>query len=151
VIEAVRGVRPMVGAILEQAASVRLEGERLSICFPRHMGALKRQLERADTLEVVRTEATGLAGQPVSVEVRVETDEPAAAQAAGTRTTDETPEATRPDETEAAPKSLLEQARAEPGVRNLLDTFGAQVVEIRPSTRKENRPSPGRRPLEDSP
>jgi DNA polymerase-3 subunit gamma/tau len=151
VVEAVRRVRPMVGAILEQAVSVELAGDALRVRFAPQMSALKRQLERPDSLQFLREEAGRLAGRSVSVQVEIEGDD----AEPRSRTTvapaaEVTPPATGGAGAEnASRRELIAHARQEPGVRSLLDTFGAQVVEIRPLEKKA--PPRKNRPIEESP
>ncbi len=153
--ESVLAVRPMLGAMLAQATSVRWDGRALVIGFPASMGAVKRQVEAPDCVALLRKEAARLLG---ASEVRVEVAEGPVAT-----------EPTAPPQTSAEPKTaqgsarardvpgesegLLEQARAEPGIRRLMDAFAARVVDIRRHDAPAKRSVAGRnrRPPEDTP
>jgi DNA polymerase-3 subunit gamma/tau len=134
-IAAVRVSRPLLAAILDQAAGIALENGALRIRLRPDMEALRRQLELRDGLDVLGREAGALAGGPVTVEIEM-----LEAEAAG----HEPPRAEVP----AAPAvrgggdrptrrpapggdRLVHEVRQEPGVRKLLDTFAAQVLEVR--------------------
>jgi hypothetical protein len=145
-IEAVRAVRPLVAAVLEQADSVHWSDERLTVAFSSANAALRKQLEQQGSLSLLRTSAEELSGR--KLEIRVESIEPdaevrtARPEAAGTGHGDRRPTSkTKPDPSaprkrparqRSAQRLLIEEARRSPGVAKLLDSFGAQVVEITP-------------------
>ncbi len=152
----------MVAAMLEQASRLQLQGAELLIEFSGSMEALKRQVEAREVLVLIGKVAERLAGRPVKVRVELSPETappsedarapmpapgpgrataPAPAQEAGGRAGD-------------AGDGLLEQARREPGVRKLMDAFGAHVVGIEPQNLPEKKKTgTGRRarPPEDSP
>jgi DNA polymerase-3 subunit gamma/tau len=137
ILEAVRAERPMLAAILEQASAIELAGGALSVRFASEATAFHRQCATAEGLALLRAIAERLAGPEVVVHVTCEGgDAPPrepARRAAGRPEHDE-PARPRPA-TPALPASrLLETARQEPGVKKLLDFFGAQVVEIAPAS-----------------
>ena len=114
--------------------------------FTSASAVLKKQLEQQDGLSLLRKAAAQLAGKPI--EVRIESvDGDASAGAAATSAPQTADRSAPPAKTEAAgekapPKkpqrqiseqgTLLDEARRSPGVAKLLDSFGAQVVEITP-------------------
>lgn len=148
-VQAVQRSRPMLGAVLQQCG-VSIEEHGVVVRVPAGLEALGRQLDESEGRELVRREARRLVGR--ELDVRVELDATAAAsppRAAGRPVPPPAVEprgdlprpqraAGRPDpSTGPAPRAaravaphLLEQARQEPGVRHLLDTFGARVLEI---------------------
>ena len=131
------GTRPMLAAVLEQASSVKLDGGVLRVRFEAGMEALKRTLEQADSLELLRKEAAPDGGR-LEVRAEIAPGEPTRTEApAAVRPTPKTPVAPRkqpppPVEGREVSGSLLDRIRAEPAVGKLLDAFGAQVVDVRP-------------------
>jgi DNA polymerase-3 subunit gamma/tau len=147
-IESVSQARPMLGAMLEQAA-VELHGDRLCVRFPPGMEAVKRQIETRQSVTLLRGEAEKLghgrleirvelgeveAGTPRNTAPGVTASEPeadsapeppSATPAPRTEPSASTPRRAKPDD------GLLDQAKSEPGVQKLLDAFGAHVVDIR--------------------
>jgi len=171
-VEAVRGERPMVAAILEQASAVKVDGEEMCICFA-GASAMSRQLERKSSIELLGRLARGLVGHEVRVVVSGEPDAGkteagdgappnAARPAPKPRPTADTSAAPSPPERPAAPRrlaaapkvtastsrsaenALLERATAEPGVSRLLREFGAQVVDIQPQEPNKQEKPPKR-------
>ena len=143
---AVTAARPMVGAMLDQASGLDLDGDRLRVRFPEQLEPVKRQLERPDNLSLLKSQCERLTGRKLDVSIEVAEGSPdpgpgpeatGPAQPTATVTADE--KRTILDEggttrgaARATEDTLLERARREPGVRKLLDAFGAQVVDIRP-------------------
>jgi hypothetical protein len=126
----------MLGAMLEQA-TLRLSGSRMVIRFPAGMEAVQRQVEERESLALLRREAERCRG--AGVEVRVETGDdrrtgtraepPARVRGGGSRKPIPAAEPAASDEKSSG--SLLERARNEPGVKRLMDAFGAHVVDVR--------------------
>ncbi|MCP3981340.1 MAG: DNA polymerase III subunit gamma/tau [bacterium] len=139
--------KPMLGALLEQATSIRLTGDDVVVAFAGNE-TLAKPLQRDENLAVVRKHAMQLVGRQVKVRVDNH-DAPAESAGAETGASD-----ARRDSPKPPPKrrgALLEDARNEPAVRKLLHEFGAQVVDIRPlepsRTAPEPAPDPG--PMEE--
>jgi len=140
-VEAVRATRPMLAAILGEASAIDLTSAGLRVTVPSTMEAIKRQLEQKDSLTLLSRLAEQALGEKVPVRIELE-DAPRAPTPAASAGPDPLPDAPKAPERrgrERGPKrrspaqdGLLEEARQEPGVRKLLDTFGAQVVEISP-------------------
>jgi DNA polymerase-3 subunit gamma/tau len=133
IVEAVRPARPMLAAMIEQATEVRLGEGRLVIVFPADLQALQRQVGSSESLALLRREVEGIAGSPVGVLVELA---PAAARPASAPTS----RPSGPAASTGPAADLLDQARRDPGVQQLLDVFGAQVVDIR----RDDRPTPRR-------
>jgi hypothetical protein len=145
-VESVRAIRPMVAAFLEQAASVDWSGNRLTIAYDAGGAALKKQLEQKESLELLRTSAERLAGksievQVVSVDAGGGPETPVTPAPETTARSAATPPPRKPQRKSAPPRQrrrtteqgrLIDEARRNPGVAKLLDSFGAQVVEIVP-------------------
>jgi DNA polymerase-3 subunit gamma/tau len=161
--EAVRQARPMLAAMLEQS-TVEVSSGHWVIRFPAGLEAVKRQVEARQSLALLRREAERLAGGRVAIRVEVGAPEaaapvtspattprressPGAPEAAPARR-DPAPRPARED-----PTGLLERAQSEPGIKKLMETFGAQVVDIRrcESPSKPRRPTRADRRPEDSP
>jgi len=162
-IAAVHQSRPLLGAILDQAVGIALEEGAMRIRLRPDMEALRRQLELRDGLDALRAEAGAIAGRPVRVEI--ELIEPAGPSPAPPATGAGPAREGRAGEAPAAPIAparparrtplggdrLVQEARSEPGVRKLLDTFAAQVLEVRKldvAIEQPDEAAPS--PLEDS-
>jgi DNA polymerase-3 subunit gamma/tau len=141
-IAALRGSRPLLAAILEQAPGIALAEDAVRIRLRADMDALRRQLELRDGLEAVRREATAVAGRPVRIELETLAAEPdpEAGDDDAAAEPGETEPPPRQEERRASPPArtgpgggdtLVQEARRDPGVRKLLDTFSAQVLEVR--------------------
>jgi DNA polymerase III gamma/tau subunit len=133
VVARVREARPMLGAILEQASRIELQGGELAVELPAGMGALQRQLEEGEGRVLISRLAGELTGAPVRVRVTT------AAAESGAQATNAAPaqpiapvgqDATPGGGTARPGRPALEKVRREPGVEKLLQTFGAQVVDI---------------------
>jgi len=138
-IDAIQDAKPMLGAVLEQAASVSLDGGVLSLAFDAGHAALAQTLQRKESLAQLMKHAGALAGQTVEVQIEVASAAPAPRPAAQKEPKEKKKTAPRQDNPrKSAPEpngpggDLLSQARKDPGVKKLLKEFGAQVVEIRP-------------------
>jgi DNA polymerase-3 subunit gamma/tau len=139
----VRKVKPMLGAVLEHAASIVVDDDTLVLTFKRDVAAMARPLERKESVSLVQGHAEKLLGRSVAIRLEIEgraavtnrknPGSPAPAPAAD----DKRPRRRRQSNA-AVPSSdpqaaqLLERASGEPGVKKLLREFGAQVVDIRP-------------------
>ena len=143
----IRVAKPMIAAMLEQATSIRVEGRKLSLGFSAE--SVARPLQRKETLELIGKHAEKLVGQPLEVQIRIETVEAAGKGAA-------TPSATAADKPNRGSSKrperghLLKEATGEPGVKKLLREFGAQVVDIRPLAKPAIPGASKGDPVEDS-
>ncbi|NIM02042.1 MAG: DNA polymerase III subunit gamma/tau [Acidobacteria bacterium] len=140
-IEAVHDKQPMIGAILEQANAILLDGQALVVSFGKEDAVVAERLRDAETVDLLRQAAERISGAQVNI--RIESDggpEATAEQPAPPKPA--APDTVAPETAASKPKTrararpgrdeLLEQARSEPGVKKLLREFGAQVVDIRP-------------------
>ena len=98
----------MIGAIVEQAKSVVLDGGSLAIAFGPDEDGVRKVLASDENVRAVEGIATRTLGRPVSV--RVEGGPP-------------------------APKlpTLAERAQGDPAVRRLVGEFGAHLVDVKPA------------------
>ena len=149
----------MVGAILEQASSIDFGPEELVIHLD---AALAPPLERRECLEVVGRCAEQIVGRSF----RVRVDSSPGDQGPVPAPPKASPAAPQPPEPRAKPAeltppdtdpgiagqaadengNLMEQAKRDPGVRQLLKEFGAQVIEVKPWSE-----GPPDKPSEDHP
>jgi DNA polymerase-3 subunit gamma/tau len=157
-VSAVLEEKPMVGAILEQASSIDFGPEELVI----HLDAsLAPPLKRRECLEVVQRCAQEIAGRPFRVQVDSAGDkasEPApperSHEAAPRPAPAPEPNRRMPPEADAGATgkaneengNLMDRAKRDPGVRQLLREFGAQVIEVKPRSEQ-----PSDKPPEDHP
>jgi len=147
-IEAVHEARPMIGAILEQAQSILLEGQALVIAFDKEHAVVADRLRNSETVGLLSRTAEKMTGGAVNIRIEadgagekvVEKTQPPEEPAAAPPVTaaKESPGGAKPGRDE-----LLEQARNEPGVKKLLREFGAQVVDIRPLEVRAPEPATG--------
>jgi DNA polymerase-3 subunit gamma/tau len=137
---AVHAVRPMLDAILDEAASLRWDADGVRIGFAPSRGAFLRQLERPEATSALRAAAAQVGERPVPVHLALEDGDssrplpgrpeaPPAPAPAGPSSPPR-PEHAPPGEEDRA--ALLSRIRSEPAVAELLFEFGAQVVDVRP-------------------
>jgi DNA polymerase-3 subunit gamma/tau len=154
---AVHAARPMLDAILDEAASLRWEPDGVRIGFAPSRGAFLRQLERPEAVAALQAAAAGIAGRPVPVHLGL--DGEAAPRPGPGRP--EAPPVPSPPGPSAPPRpesdppgsepkaALLSRIRSEPAVQDLLFEFGAQVVDVR-TLAPENEPAPVRGQEDDA-
>jgi DNA polymerase-3 subunit gamma/tau len=161
-LEAVQQARPMLGAMLAQS-TLNIEEDELVVRFPAGMEALKRQVEARKSLDLLGEQAGRVTGRRVRVRVELEH----ARSSLGRPASDGAPPAVDPgkmvpaaarrrppsDPDRKTPDRLIDQASSEPGVKKLMDAFGAQVVNVRrhDSPAKPPRAGGQPRPPEDAP
>jgi DNA polymerase-3 subunit gamma/tau len=153
-VAAVRDAKPMIGAILEQADGVMLDGQALVLSYDPTHRVIADRLKETETLEFLRAEAARVVDGPVNIRIEIGGEgaapaattpaaQPAAPQPASARppaeptaaVTPRQPSSMRAPGEKLSPKeksALIDQAKSEPGVQKLLREFGAQVVDIRP-------------------
>jgi hypothetical protein len=96
------------------------------------MEAVKRQLEQRESLALLEREVERLSGKTGTVRIEVEAPSPATAVATpAPRLHAQAPEPRAAEPRAPLSQGLIEEARGDAGVRSLLDTFGAQIVDIR--------------------
>jgi len=146
-IAAVAVERPAIAAFLEDTLAVEVDGDALVLRLPADaQPAIRRQLEDPKNLKLIAAVAERLTGRRLTARAA------AGAQGGGAPAPVRTaPPAAGPED--SAHAKLAEDARNEPGVRMLLDAFGARVVDVRRSGTKGERkggPAAGA-PAEDAP
>lgn len=138
IIAAVLNEKPMTGALLGQATSVRLEDSRLVFEFDGVTPAMVKPIQSTEILELIGRCASAVVGREVSIDLAVvaapgrRRSSPAAVVSAAAPEPRAKQPAKKAKARDAGRGSLLEQARREPAVNQLLDDFGASVVEITP-------------------
>lgn len=131
---AVTLARPMLGAMLERAAAVVVDGGTLVVTFGSSDAGVRRVLVTDDNVRSIETIAAQTLGRPLVLRVEVASESVAAPLgAAGLATATTGPIAARPvrETTEESLQALTERARKDPAVSRLLTEFGAQVVDVR--------------------
>jgi len=151
----------MLGAMLEQASGVEFGDSDLTLRFAEEMAAVRRQLEQRDSVELLQREASRIAGRKLRVGFEVGRAAPtvrneSTVSSPAAETAPPAPQPASAPSTGTGPaeaRDLLEDARREPGVRMLLDAFGAHVVDIRRQERPEKQVKRGKaaRPTEETP
>ena len=121
VTSSVSAARPMLGAILEQAGSIVVEGGSLLVTFGESGAGVARMLAQAENVRAIEAIAAEALGRPLTLRVAGGAPPEAAAAPAGPRR-------------DESPLDLNERARKDPGVARLLREFGAQVVDVRPES-----------------
>jgi hypothetical protein len=135
----------MLEAMLEEAATLRLEGDDVVVSFAPGAEAVRRMFERDDNVAFVK----GLAAQVYGAALDLRFEAGAAAVPAAAPPPTATPTA-RPDTTDVAPsdpsltrQQLFDGARRDPSIQRLLREFGAQIVDVRPLELPRAEPTPG--------
>jgi hypothetical protein len=128
----------MLGAMLERAQTILIDGGALVVTFGDGDAGVQRLFAAEDNVHSIEQIATQTLGRPLALRVEVST---AAGEAAMTSLGRGAPDpkgagsgAARPaaPDPEESRQALAERARKEPGVNRLLTEFGAQVVDVRP-------------------
>jgi hypothetical protein len=146
---AVQKSKPMLGALLDEAASASLEGDELEIRFREGSGMMRKRLDSNESRSHLERIAGETAGRPIRIRIgNASAAEVDAAVATGAPPSDKPARETREPTPErpvpkhsAGPEALLSQATNEPGIKKLLYEFGAEVVEIRPLDEGGGAPS----------
>jgi DNA polymerase-3 subunit gamma/tau len=131
VVERMATEHPNIGAFLEMGSLVGIEGTSVTIGYPASASFALGRMQKDENLRLVTEICAELAGRPVRVRV-VELAEgekagPSMAEIRAARERDQK-------------RALLEQARSHPVVKQALDAFGGELVEVRQaSPRKEIR------------
>ena len=130
VVERVTSEHPNIGAFLEQGTLVGIEGNQVTVGYPKSASLAYGRMQKEENLRVVMGTCAALAGRPVRVRIVELTDGQAVAP-----TMAEIRAAKDRDQKHA----LLEQARSHPVVKQALAVFGGELVEVRQaSSRKES-------------
>jgi hypothetical protein len=125
----------MLGAVLERAAAVLVDGGSLVVTFGPSDVGMRRVLMTVDNVRSIETIAAAALGRPLALRV-AESSANAAAAPHTPATTAATPrpptERTPAGGADESRQALTERALKDPGVSRLLKEFGAQVVDVRP-------------------
>lgn len=134
--EEVANAHPGIASFLERARFVGIDGDQITIGFAKGEMVARSFIERADNLRTITELCQRLAGQPARLRVVElgDTDQPGPTMA----------------EMRAAKEReqrlvLFERARAHPLVKQALEMFGGDLVEVRETSAPEaHRSSPSR-------
>jgi DNA polymerase-3 subunit gamma/tau len=128
-VQRVAGSHPQLGLFLEMGVPVKAEGDEVIIGFPKTASMALDKMQKEDTHRLVAGVCAELVGRPIRLRVvELSDDHPAAVLSAHARAAQE----------RADKQALLERARAHPLVRQALEMFGGDVIEVREnSPRKE--------------
>jgi DNA polymerase-3 subunit gamma/tau len=125
IVAAITEARPMLGAILERAASIVVDGGVLVVTFDPGDAGMRRMLLGDENARSIETIAAKSLGRPLTLRVAGSGEGGAAAAPSAL-------DPGRPAErAEESRQALSERARKDPAVSRLLTEFGAQVVDIR--------------------
>jgi len=125
IVSAVTQARPMLGAILQRAAAIVVDGGTLVVSFGPSDAGMRRMLLGDDNVRSIQEIAAQTLGRPLALRVAGPSEGVAPAPnpaAAGPS----------PDGTEESRHELTERALKDPVVSRLLNEFGAQVVDVLP-------------------
>jgi DNA polymerase-3 subunit gamma/tau len=135
VVSAVTQSRPMLGAMLERAVAVLVEGGTLVVTFGASDVGMRRVLMTDDNVRSIETIAAAALGRPLALRVAESSGDVAVGPltpAVTTATSSLPSERTAAGGTEESRQALTERALKDPAVSRLLKEFGAQVVDVRP-------------------
>ncbi len=132
---AVTQARPMLGAMLERAAAIAVDGGTLVVTFGASDAGVRRVFVTDDNVRSIEAIAAHILGRPLALRVEVSSE----TVATGSATSSPAGAAAGPVAAPSFPgggeesrQALTERARKDPGVSRLLTEFGAQVVDVRP-------------------
>jgi DNA polymerase-3 subunit gamma/tau len=136
---AVTQSRPMLGAVLEQAAAVVIDGGSLCVMFGPGDDGLRRMLSSDDNTRAIESLAAQALGRPISLLLSGPREERAPIATTGFPGVPDEPagpalptnRSASGDEADSKVQ-LMERARNDPAVRRLLREFGAQIIDVRP-------------------
>ena len=137
-VAAVTEARPMLGALLDQAASIVVDGGSLVVTFGPGDDGLRRMLSGDDHTRALEALAAKSFGRPLSLRIAGAPDErPPEIARTRDRVADEaavleTSSKPGPEADGASRLQLMERARQDPGVQRVLREFGAQIIDVRP-------------------
>jgi hypothetical protein len=125
----------MLGAMLERAVAVLVEGGTLVVTFGASDVGMRRVLMTDDNVRSIETIAAAALGRPLALRVAESSGDVAVGPltpAVTTATSSLPSERTAAGGTEESRQALTERALKDPAVSRLLKEFGAQVVDVRP-------------------
>ncbi|HEX4824854.1 MAG TPA: DNA polymerase III subunit gamma/tau [Candidatus Polarisedimenticolaceae bacterium] len=118
---AVTAARPMLGAMLDQASSVVVDGGSLRIAFGAGDDGLRRMLANDENTRAIERIATETLGRNLTLRISGAADGAAPPE----------PSTAAPSVPSESRQQLIERAGRDPEVRRLLRDFGAQIVDAR--------------------
>jgi len=122
VLERVASVHPNIAPFLEMGTLVGVEGNQVTIGYPKSASVALARIQNEQNIRVVADLCAELAGQAVRLRVMELSDgQPAGLSPAQVRAAKER------DQKQA----LLQQTRSHPLVKRTLDIFGVEVVDVR--------------------
>jgi len=131
ILERVATAHPNIAPFLERGSLVAIEGNLVTIGYPHTASTALTRIQNEENLRLVTDVCAGLAGRPVRLRVIALAD----GQGTG-RSLAQIRAAKERDQKEA----LLERTRSHPLVKQTLDMFGAELVEVRQASQeKEGR------------
>lgn len=131
ILERVATAHPNIAPFLERGSLVAIEGHLVTIGYPHTASTALTRIQNEENLRLVTDVCAGLAGRPVRLRVIALAD----GQGTG-RSLAQIRAAKERDQKEA----LLERTRSHPLVKQTLDMFGAELVEVRQASQeKEGR------------
>ena len=130
IVSAVTHARPMLGAILERAATIVVDGGTLVVSFGPADAGMRRMLSGDENVRSIVEIAGQALGRPLSLRVASGTEGGPAAPAPPAPVS--APSRPTPESADESRHALTERARKDPVVSRLLTEFGAQVVDVRP-------------------
>jgi hypothetical protein len=120
----------MLGAILQRASAVVVDGGTLVVTFGPADSGMVRMLAGDDNARSIEAIAGEALGRPLGLRVRG-SDETASAPAGTAAPDSGVPRPPRDDGAESR-LELTDRAKKDPVVSRVLSEFGAQVVDVRP-------------------
>jgi DNA polymerase-3 subunit gamma/tau len=135
VVSAVTQARPMLGALLERAVAVLVDGGTLVVTFGAADTGMRRVLMTEDNVRSIEAIVAEALGRPLTLRAAESSESiPARPKAPTAATATTGPRAERPSSggTDESRQALTERALKDPAVSRLLKEFGAQVVDVRP-------------------
>ncbi|MGH7230071.1 MAG: hypothetical protein ACREJU_01765, partial [Nitrospiraceae bacterium] len=128
VVEEIERRHPNIGPFLAMGTLLAIEGRQVTIGYPRTASIAFARIQKDETLQLVTSVCSELAGESVRLRVTELTDgQPAPPSLAQLRASKK----------QSQQRSLLEQARSHPFVKQALEIFGGEVVEVRPTSPQE--------------
>ncbi len=126
--EEVTGAFPNIAPFLEIGRLVGIDGQVVTIGFPKQATVARGMIEKPDNMAVLTSMCERLGGQTVRLRVveLTETDPPG-------RTVAEL----RTSKEKEQKQVLFEQARTHPGIKPTLEMFGAELAEVRPISNQQ--------------
>ena len=128
IVEQVERRHPSIGPFLAAGTLLAIEGNQATIGYPKTASIALARIQKEETLQIVSGICAELAGQPVRLRVIElmdgQTAPPSLVQL-------------RAAKKQSHAQSLLEQARSHPLVKQALDIFGGDVIEVRQTSPQE--------------